>query len=134
MKKMILKKRYLGGKDVYSASKACSELILNAYINSFFQKKKFNIGSARSGNVIGGGDWTKDRIVPDCLKSFSNNRNLEIRYPDSVRPWQHVLEPLYGYILLAQKLYGNNGNKFIGAWNFGPKKKIIIKFMNCQKK
>ena len=124
----------LGGKDVYSASKACSELILNAYINSFFQKKKFNIGSARSGNVIGGGDWTKDRIVPDCLKSFSNNRNLKIRYPASVRPWQHVLEPLYGYILLAQKLYGNKGNKFVGAWNFGPKKENNKKVYELSKK
>lgn len=124
----------LGGKDVYSASKACSELILKAYSNSFFQKKKFNIGSARSGNVIGGGDWTKDRIVPDCLKSFSNNGKLTIRYPASVRPWQHVLEPLYGYILLAQKLYGNKGNKFTGAWNFGPKKENNKKVYDLSKK
>jgi CDP-glucose 4,6-dehydratase len=112
----------LGGKDVYSASKAASEMVLNAYRSSFFFKK-INIASARSGNVLGGGDWKKDRIVPDCLKAFSKKKNLTIRYPKSVRPWQHVLEPLYGYMLLAQKLYDNKiGYKYADAWNFGPLK------------
>ena len=73
------------------------------HIVTLYQSKKVRLASARSGNVIGGGDWTKDRIVPDSLKAFSNNNDLIIRYPDSTRPWQHVLEPLYGYILLAQK-------------------------------
>jgi len=112
----------LGGTDIYSASKACSEILVNAYRNSFFKNTKINIASARSGNVIGGGDWTLDRIVPDCLNSFSVNKNLIIRYPKSIRPWQHVLEPLYGYLLLAEKLYSPKGFNFAKAWNFGPKK------------
>ena len=112
----------LGGTDIYSASKACSEILVNAYRNSFFKNTKINIASARSGNVIGGGDWTLDRIVPDCLASFSENKKLIIRYPKSIRPWQHVLEPLYGYLLLAEKLYSPKGVNFAKAWNFGPKK------------
>ena len=112
----------LGGTDIYSASKACSEILVNAYRSSFFKNSKINIGSARSGNVIGGGDWTVDRIVPDCLTAFSNNKKLIIRYPRSIRPWQHVLEPLYGYLLLAEKLYTPEGANFAKAWNFGPKK------------
>jgi len=112
----------LGGKDIYSASKACSEILVNAYRSSFFKNTKINIGSARSGNVIGGGDWTQDRIVPDCLSSFSKNKKLIIRYPKSIRPWQHVLEPLYGYLLLAEKMYSHEGSKYSQAWNFGPKK------------
>ncbi len=111
----------LGGNDVYSASKASSELILNAYIYSFYKDKKIRLASARSGNVIGGGDWTKDRIVPDCMNAFSKNKNLIIRYPEAIRPWQHVLEPLYGYLLLAQKIYQSDGKKYVGSWNFGPK-------------
>jgi len=111
----------LGGTDIYSASKACSEILVNAYRSSFFKNTKINIGSARSGNVIGGGDWTLDRIVPDCLSSFSKNKELTIRYPKSIRPWQHVLEPLYGYLLLAEKLYAHRGANFSQAWNFGPK-------------
>ena len=112
----------LGGTDIYSASKACSEILVNAYRNSFFKNTKINIASARSGNVIGGGDWTLDRIVPDCLTSFSENKKLIIRYPKSIRPWQHVLEPLYGYLLLAEKLCSPKGVNFAKAWNFGPKK------------
>ena len=111
----------LGGKDIYSASKASSELILNAYIHSFFNDKIIRLASARSGNVIGGGDWTKDRIVTDSISAFSKNKNLIIRYPEAIRPWQHVLEPLYGYILLAQKIYQSEGKKYVGSWNFGPK-------------
>jgi CDP-glucose 4,6-dehydratase len=124
----------LGGKDVYSASKAASEMVLNAYRNSFFFKK-INIASARSGNVLGGGDWTKDRIIPDCLTAFSKNKNLIIRYPKSIRPWQHVLEPLYGYLLLAQKLYDKKiGYKYADAWNFGPLKANNTQVINLAKK
>jgi CDP-glucose 4,6-dehydratase len=119
----------LGGKDLYSASKAASEIIVNAYNKSFFSKSKVFIASARSGNVIGGGDWTKDRIVPDCLGAFEKNKKLSIRYPNSVRPFQHVLEPIYGYIVLAEKLY-KRGSKFAEAWNFGPKKSNTTKVID----
>ena len=119
----------LGGKDVYSASKAASEIMVDAYKKSFFSKRKTYIASARSGNVIGGGDWTKDRIVPDCLEAFGQNKLLTIRYPNSVRPFQHVLEPVYGYIVLAEKLY-KKGSKFAEAWNFGPKKSNTTKVID----
>jgi len=112
----------LGGKDIYSASKAASEIIVNAYRDSFFLNKKNFIASVRSGNVIGGGDWTKDRIVPDCLNAFVKNNKLIIRYPNSVRPFQHVLEPIYGYMKLAENLYKKR-SIFAQAWNFGPTKK-----------
>jgi len=124
----------LGGTDIYSASKASSEILVNAYRSSFFKDKNLNIGSARSGNVIGGGDWTLDRIVPDCLNSFSKNKKLVIRYPKAIRPWQHVLEPLYGYLLLAEKLYSKNGANFSKAWNFGPKKENNTNVFELAKK
>ena len=110
----------LGGSDPYSASKAGAELIINSYFKSFFQNNNFvRIGIARAGNVIGGGDWTPNRIIPDAIKSWSKNEKLVIRNPNSIRPWQHVLEPLNGYINLAAKLYKNN--KLNGeAFNFGP--------------
>ena len=97
----------IGGEDPYSASKGMAELAIRSYIESFFNKGNSNIrvGIARAGNVIGGGDWTKDRIVPDCLNSFIKNNDLIIRYPNSIRPFQHVLEPIFGYIILAEKLY-----------------------------
>jgi CDP-glucose 4,6-dehydratase len=123
----------LGGKDIYSASKAASEIMISAYRSSFFYNKKIFIASARSGNVIGGGDWTKDRIVPDCLDAFIKNRRLTIRYPNAVRPFQHVLEPIYGYIILAEKLY-NSGSKFAKPWNFGPTKSNTTKVINLAKK
>ena len=124
----------LGGTDIYSASKACSEILVNAYRSSFLKNLKINIGSARSGNVIGGGDWTLDRIVPDCLRCFSQNKELLIRYPKSIRPWQHVLEPLYGYLLLAEKLYSKKGVNFSKAWNFGPKKENNTNVYDLAKK
>ena len=110
----------LGGKDPYSASKAAAENIFFAYNNSFFKNEK-NIGVAttRAGNVIGGGDWSKDRIVPDIVKSFISNKKLIIRNKNSTRPWQHVLEPISGYLLLGLKLY-NKPKKYSEAWNFGP--------------
>ena len=95
----------LGGDDVYSTSKASADIITLSYIKSFFKNSFCNIATVRAGNCIGGGDWTKFRILTDSVESFLNNKELVIRNPDAKRPWQHVLEPLAGYILLAQKLY-----------------------------
>ena len=133
-KKISFKETHkLGGKDIYSASKAASELMLNAYRNSFFLNKKTFIASVRSGNVIGGGDWTKDRIVPDCLNAFIKNNKLIIRYPNSIRPFQHVLEPIFGYMLLAENLY-KKGAIFSQAWNFGPTKRNTTTVIDLAKK
>ncbi len=110
----------LGGDDPYSASKASAELIFNAYSKSFFNfQNKFGFATARAGNVIGGGDWSNNRIIPDSIKSIINKKKLIIRNPNSTRPWQHVLEPVSGYLLLAKKLYENK-KKYSGSWNFGP--------------
>tara|TARA_Y100000590_G_scaffold346139_1_gene396266 strand:- start:27779 stop:28882 length:1104 start_codon:yes stop_codon:yes gene_type:complete len=111
----------LGGKDIYSGSKGAAEIIFNSYFNSFFINKKSNIkvASARAGNVIGGGDWAKDRIVPDCMRAWSKNKIVEIRSPLSTRPWQHVLEPLSGYLNLGKNLFENN-NLNGESFNFGP--------------
>jgi len=115
----------VGGYDPYSSSKGCSELVTNAYLRSFFNPSNYNkehavsLASVRSGNVIGGGDWAEDRLIPDCIKALMENKPIVIRYPDAVRPWQHVLESLSGYLLLAQHLY-QDGAAFSGAWNFGP--------------
>jgi len=104
----------MGGYDPYSSSKGCSELLTSAYRRSF----NLPLASARAGNVIGGGDWAQDRIVPDALKAFGKNEELIVRYPDAIRPWQHVLEPLSGYMVLAENLYNNK--EFADGWNFGP--------------
>ena len=114
----------MGGYDPYSNSKACSELITSSYINSFFnpqeyERHKVAIATARSGNVIGGGDWAPDRLIPDCVRSLLKREIILIRNPQAIRPWQHVLEPLRGYLILAQKLY-EHGPVYNGAWNFGP--------------
>ncbi len=110
----------LGGHDPYSASKAAAEIVFSSYCDSFFnQKRNIGMGSVRAGNVIGGGDWALDRIVPDCIKAISTGDPIIIRNPKATRPWQHVLEPLSGYMLLALKLY-NEPLKYNGAWNFGP--------------
>lgn len=114
----------MGGYDPYSNSKACSELVTSSYINSFFNPQEYRshkvaIATARSGNVIGGGDWAPDRLIPDCIKSLLKKEIILIRNPQAIRPWQHVLEPLGGYLILAQKLY-EQGPSFGGAWNFGP--------------
>ncbi len=114
----------LGGYDPYSSSKACAEIVTAAYRNSFFADSNVAIVSARAGNVIGGGDWAADRLVPDCVKAWIKNKTVEIRYPKAVRPWQHVLEPLAGYIILAENLY-KHGKKFAQAWNFGPNENNI---------
>jgi CDP-glucose 4,6-dehydratase len=114
----------LGGFDPYSNSKACSELVTSSYRSSFFHPETFQshqvaIATARAGNVIGGGDWAKDRLIPDVLKALEKNQPLDVRYPHAIRPWQHVLEPLHGYLMLAEKL-NTLGPKFGKAWNFGP--------------
>ena len=113
----------LGGHDPYSASKASAELAIKSYVNSFFNKSKnLKISVARAGNVIGGGDWSENRIIPDCYKSWSKNKKAIIRNPNSTRPWQHVLEAVYGYLVLAIKL--NNNPKLHGqSFNFGPNTK-----------
>ncbi len=110
----------MGGDDPYSASKGCSELITNSYIKSFFSKENTaNVASGRAGNVIGGGDWADNRILPDMLRAYQNQEVSNIRNPNSVRPWQFVLEPLFGYMKLGEKLWAN-GKSFSGGWNFGP--------------
>jgi CDP-glucose 4,6-dehydratase len=110
----------LGGHDPYSASKAAAEIVFSSYTRSFYQNRP-NLGAAsvRAGNVIGGGDYSLDRIVPDCIRAIRQNKPIELRNPQSTRPWQHVLEPLSGYILLAQKLF-EDPQKFAHPWNFGP--------------
>jgi CDP-glucose 4,6-dehydratase len=117
----------LGGYDPYSNSKACSELVTSAFINSFFNSKEYSshgvsIATARAGNVIGGGDWAKDRLIPDFLSALNNGEELTIRNPNSIRPWQHVLEPLSGYLVLVEKMY-KSGQEYSGSWNFGPDEK-----------
>lgn len=114
----------MGGYDPYSNSKGCAELVTATYRQSFFSEKEYAdhkvaIASARAGNVIGGGDWSEDRLIPDAIAAFEANNALMIRNPWATRPWQHVLEPLSGYLVLAQRLY-EEGPAFNGAWNFGP--------------
>ncbi|TGL99807.1 CDP-glucose 4,6-dehydratase [Leptospira jelokensis] len=114
----------LGGLDPYSNSKACSELVTHSYENSFFKKEdiskhRLSIATARAGNVIGGGDFANDRLIPDLIRSISLNQSLKIRNPNSIRPWQHVLEPINGYLLLIESMYDSDGI-YNGAWNFGP--------------
>jgi CDP-glucose 4,6-dehydratase len=109
----------LGGYDPYSASKACTELVVSSFRNSFFNNSNKAIASVRAGNVIGGGDWNKDRIVPDIVRALSNQQTIEVRNPVSVRPWQHVLEPIGGYLLLGALLQQQPGT-YAKAYNFGP--------------
>lgn len=110
----------MGGFDPYSNSKGCSELVTNAFRNSFYKDTSIGLASARSGNVIGGGDWAEDRLVPDTLKAFENSKSVIIRNPQAIRPWQHVLEPVSGYLKLVENLYDEK-DFFSQAWNFGPK-------------
>ncbi|WP_150046761.1 MULTISPECIES: CDP-glucose 4,6-dehydratase [Methylomonas] len=114
----------MGGFDPYSSSKGCSELLISSYRNSFFPTHLYSehrtaIASARAGNVIGGGDWSEDRLIPDIIKALQRNQTIYIRNPHAIRPWQHVLEPLSGYLMLAEKLYCE-GAPYAEAWNFGP--------------
>lgn len=112
----------MGGYDPYSNSKGCAELVTSAYRQSYLSgsQQKNHVASARAGNVIGGGDWSEDRLVPDAIRAFEANQPLMIRNPGSTRPWQHVLEPLSGYLMLSQALYENDGDHFSSGWNFGP--------------
>lgn len=109
----------MGGFDPYSSSKGCAELVTAAYRNSYFSSTETAVASARAGNVIGGGDWAEDRLVPDMIRTALAGRITSLRNPGAVRPWQHVLEPLSGYLLLAERLY-HEGQTFAGGWNFGP--------------
>ena len=109
----------IGGDDPYSASKSCSEIISHAYRQSFFQQQNVKIATARAGNVIGGGDWAEDRLIPDALRAIETNTPLKLRAPNSVRPWQHVLAPLDGYMRLAEALCSTSKD-YEEAWNFGP--------------
>ena len=112
----------MGGHDPYSSSKGCAELVIAAYKKSYFlDKSTANIASARAGNVIGGGDWSEDRLIPDILRSFEKGTSVIIRNPLSVRPWQHVLEPVSGYLVLAQALFEEQGETLAEGWNFGPR-------------
>jgi CDP-glucose 4,6-dehydratase len=109
----------LGGADPYSSSKAAAELVTAAYRRSFHGAAGVRVASARAGNVLGGGDWSKDRIVPDALRAFRAGERLAVRNPEAVRPWQHVLDPLHGYLLLVERLW-RGGAPYAAAWNFGP--------------
>lgn len=117
----------MGGYDPYSSSKGCAELVTSAYTRSFFENDDSDIAvaSVRAGNVIGGGDWAADRLITDCISYLKEDKAIEIRSPKAIRPWQHVLEPLRGYLLLASKLY-QNPKKYTGAWNFGPDEASIV--------
>ena len=120
----------MGGYDPYSSSKGCSELVSLAYRNSFFSggvpaDSSAVLSTARAGNVIGGGDWAKDRIVPDCIRALEAGVSVQVRNPSAVRPWQHVLEPLGGYLLLGAMM-SEHGRKYGGAWNFGPERSSTV--------
>lgn len=126
----------LGGDDPYSASKASAELVFNSYSRTYFKDKKIGVATTRAGNVIGGADWSENRIVPDIIRSIKNKKKLFIRNPLATRPWQHVLEPISGYLMLGYKLF-SNPKKFSQSWNFGPKgnqvkdvKRLSIEFKN----
>lgn len=109
----------LGGHDPYSSSKACAELVSTAYRKSFFKDLGIHLATVRGGNVIGGGDWAADRLIPDFFRSLHASESLQIRSPNAIRPWQHVLEPILGYLMLAEKLV-IDGDNYADAWNFGP--------------
>ena len=110
----------IGGQDPYSASKAAAEMVAESWRKSFYQDSDIRIATARAGNVIGGGDWSEDRLIPDLARAFSSGKTLAVRNGKSVRPWQHVLEPLEGYIALAERLSSKTASNFEKAFNFGP--------------
>ncbi|MWV26697.1 CDP-glucose 4,6-dehydratase [Aurantiacibacter rhizosphaerae] len=109
----------LGGREPYSASKAASEFIVDAWRHSYLHAQDIGVASVRAGNIFGGGDWAQDRLVPDAVRTFEKGQPLVLRNPNSTRPWQHVLEPLHGYLTLAERLV-SDGEEFAGGWNFGP--------------
>lgn len=115
----------MGGYDPYSASKGCVEIMSSSYRRSFLQNGGYALATARAGNVIGGGDWAADRLIPDCIRAINKGEKIEIRNPVAVRPWQHVLEPLSGYMMLAEKLY-EDGRKYAEGFNFGPYENSVL--------
>ena len=124
----------MGGYDMYSSSKGCVEIMSSSFRRSFLSDENaFALATARAGNVIGGGDWAQDRLIPDCIKAINNNIPIEIRNPASVRPWQHVLEPLSGYLLLGQKLF-EYGQSYAGGYNFGPVQQAVLTVADVAKK
>ncbi|MCR5608449.1 MAG: CDP-glucose 4,6-dehydratase [Lachnospiraceae bacterium] len=128
----------LGGKDPYSASKACSELIISSYVNTYMNPDNYDVhgksvASVRCGNVIGGGDWTKDRTIPECVKAFENDETLVLSNPAQIRSWLHVLEPTYGIILLAMKMY-EEPLKYCESWNFGAEYSSCMTVLEAAKK
>ena len=129
----FLEQDKLGGEDPYSGSKASAEIMINTYIKSFFCKTKVGVASARAGNVIGGGDFSKDRLLPDAIKFLLSKKTIFLRNPKFNRPWQHVLEPLNGYLVLAEKIF-KNPKFYSGAYNFGPKKNTLTTVENVVKK
>lgn len=131
----------MGGWDMYSSSKGCVEIMSASYRRSFLQKtqgkKPYAMATARAGNVIGGGDWAQDRLIPDCIKSINANKPIEIRNPIAIRPWQHVLEPLSGYLLLGQKLlenWTNGGEEYTQGFNFGPNEDSVLTVVDVAKR
>jgi CDP-glucose 4,6-dehydratase len=117
----------MGGFDPYSSSKGCAELVAAAYRNSFFHDRQgTRLASVRAGNVVGGGDWAEDRIIPDCIRALKESKPIIVRNPSAIRPWQHVLEPLSGYLWLARQMW-NSGSCFDSGWNFGPNAQSNIK-------
>ena len=125
-KKFFKESDELGGHDPYSSSKACAELITQSYNDSILSKLNISCVTVRAGNVIGGGDFASNRIIPDFFRAFNNKKTLNLRYPNAIRPWQHVIEPLYGYILLSMVI-SKNKKAVSGSWNFGPKKSNNVK-------
>ncbi len=130
-KKKFKENEQLGGNDVYSGSKAASEIIIQSYKKSFFKNQNCQISTVRSGNCIGGGDWTKDRIMKDCAEKLISNTKLTIRSPKASRPWQHVMEPLAGYMILVEKM--SKSKNFSSVWNFGPNLKNNLKVIELVK-
>jgi CDP-glucose 4,6-dehydratase len=124
----------MGGHDPYSSSKGCAELVSASYRMSFFSgPESAGLATARAGNVMGGGDWSEDRLIPDIVRAIAGGKAVVIRQPDSVRPWQHVLEPLRGYLMLAQKLF-ENGSEYAEAWNFGPRDEDAVSVRELAKR
>ena len=122
----------MGGYDMYSSSKGCVEIMSSSYRRSFL-KDGYAMATARAGNVIGGGDWAEDRLIPDCIRAINKGVDIEIRNPVAVRPWQHVLEPLSGYLLLGQKLL-ENGQEYADGFNFGPNEESVLTVAEVAKK
>lgn len=123
----------MGGYDMYSSSKGCSEILSASYRNSFLKDEGFLLATARAGNVIGGGDWSTDRLVPDCIKAINKNEDIIIRSPQAIRPWQHVLEPLSGYLTLGEKLLEGK-QEFADGFNFGPESNSVLTVKDIVKK